>query len=447
MKNIIVIGGNAAGPAAAAKAKRIDKNANVIMFEASPFISTGSCEMPFILGGKIESYKKVVFFDEESFYQKKGVRVFTKHKVEDINTRAKTIYVRNLETNETEEYEYDKLILTTGSFAKEIPTLKENYENHFHLKSIPDLIKISEYIKSNDVKNTLIIGAGYIGLETAEAFKTLGIETTIVELEELPLPGAEPEIRHLALEEIKEQGIRFFGELPYEFLFSSNKIKGIKIEGRILEFDLVLTSIGVKPNNELAEKAGIELGRFGGIKVDSKQKSSDWNIFAAGDNTEITNAITGKPDYIPIASIAYVQSHVAGANAAGGNEHSLPVIPNIAVKILGKNYASVGITENKAKEFFSNVKSVSAIGYSLIRVMPESEKVFAKLVFEKETKRILGASFWGAKQVAQYADIISALIRAKADYRILSDIDYNYTPPLSPFINILSILGKKAKDV
>ncbi len=447
MKNIIVVGGNAAGPAAAAKAKRTDKSANVILFEASPFISTGTCEMPFIISGKIESYKKVVFFDDKSFYEKKGVKVFSRHKVEKINSRAKTVTVRNLETDEIKEYEYDKLILTTGSKPKVIPPLAKGYSNLFYLKSIPDLIKIENYLQTTNVKTALVIGAGYIGLETAEAFTEKGMEVTVVELEELPLPGAEPEIRNLAREELKEKGVRFFGGIPYEFLFEGERIKGIKIEGRILEFDLVLSAIGVKPNTELAEQAGLELGRFGGIKTDAKQKTSDWNIYAAGDNVEITNAVTGKADYFPIATIAYSQSHVAGANAAGGNEFSLPVVPNIAVKIFDKNYASVGLTEAKAKEHFSNVKTVSAIGFSLIKVMPGSEKVFGKLVFETDTKRILGASFWGAKQTAAYADLVSALIRAKADYRTLAEIDYNYTPPLSPFINILSILGKKAKDV
>ena len=447
MKRIIVVGGNAAGPAAAAKAKRTNRDYEVIMFEASPFISTGTCEMPFILGGKIENYKKVVFFDEESFYGKKGVRVYAKHKVTEINAKAKIVVAEKLETGEKKEYEYEKLILTTGSVAKRIPPLREDFPNVFYLKSIPDLIKVQNYIENNPVKQVLVIGAGYIGLETAEAFAETGMDVTVVELEELPLPGAEPEIRNLAKEELKEKGVRFFGGIPYEILFSGGKVKGIKIEGRILEFDLVLSAVGVKPNNELAKQAGLELGKFGGIKTDSKQKSSDRNIFAAGDNAEITNAITGKPDYFPIATIAYSQSHVAGANAAGGNEYSLPVVTNIAVKIFDKNYASVGLTEQKAREHFSDVKSVTAIGFSLIKVMPGSEKIFAKLVFEKNTNRILGASFWGAKQVAQYADLISGLIRAKADYRVLADIDFNYTPPLSPFVNVLSILGKNAKNV
>jgi NADPH-dependent 2,4-dienoyl-CoA reductase/sulfur reductase-like enzyme len=447
MKNIIVVGGNAAGPAAAAKAKRTDKNANVILIEASPFISTGTCEMPFILGGKIDDYRKVVFFDEKSFYEKKGVKVYAKHTVEKINPRAKTIYARNSENDELIEFEYDKLILTTGSVPKKIPALAEGYDNLFYLKSIPNLIQIIEYLKNHETKNALIIGAGYIGLETAEAFVERGMNVTVVELEELPLPGAEPEIRNLALEELKEKGVRFFGGIPYEFLFSGRRIKGIKIEGRILEFDIVLSAIGVKPNNKLAEEAGLELGRFGGLKTDAKQRTSDWNIYAAGDNAEIVNAVTGKADYFPIATIAYSQSHVAGANAAGGNEFSLPVVPNIAVKIFSKNYASAGLTEAKAKEHFTAVHSVSSIALNIIKVMPGSEKVYGKLVFETETKRILGASFWGAKQVAAYADLISALIRAKADYRILADIDFNYTPPLSPFVNLLSILGKKAKDV
>ena len=446
MNKIIVVGGNAAGPAAAAKAKRTDRNAEVILFEATEFISTGTCEMPFVLSGKIENYKKVVFFDEESFFEKKGVKVYKKHFVENINRREKTVTVRNLETNHTMDFQYDKLILTTGAKVKKIPVLASGFENLFYLKSIPDLIKIQSYISSHTVKNVLIIGAGYIGLESAESFVNLGMNVTIAELESLPLPGAESEIRTLVAEELKSNGVTFLGAVPYEFLFEGSKIKGIKAEGRIMEFDLVLSAVGFSPNNYLAEAAGLELGRFGGIKVDKKQKTSDSNILAAGDNTEIINAITGKPDYFPIATTAYIQSRVAGENAAGGNVFSLPVVKNIAVKIFNQTYASVGLSEEQAKEYFYGSTAVSALGYSLIHVMPESKKIFGKVVFDKENKLILGASFWGASQSAYYADLISALIRSKAPYSILEDINYNYTPPVSPFINILSILGKKAND-
>ncbi len=444
MSRIIVVGGNAAGPAAAAKAKRIDKNAEVILFEAGEFISTGTCEMPFVLSGKIDSYKRVVFFDEDSFFQKKGVKVYTKHLVNSIDRRNKSLNVTNLVTNQTMEFSYDKLILTTGAKVKKIPSLAVGYENLFYLKSISDLIKIQDFISSNSVKNVLIIGAGYIGLESAESFIKLGMNVTVVELESLPLPGAEEEIRVLAAEELKANGVNFLGAVPYEFMFNDNVIKGIKAEGRFMEFDLVLSSIGFAPNNFLAENAGLELGKFGGIKVDKKQKTSDSNIFAAGDNTEIINAVTGKSDYLPLATTAYSQSHIAGENAAGGNAYSQPVIKNIAVKIFDKTYASVGISEGEANKHFSGSTSVSTIGYSLIHVMPESKKVFGKLVFNKENKRILGASFWGASQSAYYADIISSLIRAKAPYTILESINFNYTPPVSPFINILNILGKKA---
>ncbi len=444
MKNIIVIGGNAAGPAAAAKAKRTDKNANVILFEATDFISTGTCEMPFVLGGKIEDFRKIVFFDEETFFNKKGVKVYTKHLAEVINRRERIVTVRNLRTDQTIDFKYDKLILTTGARVKKLPFLSMGYDNLFYHKNIPDLISVKKYLSEQTVNKVLVIGAGYIGLEVADAFHKIGKEVTIVELESLPLPGAEPEIRQLALEEIKKQGVEFLGAVKYEMITDGNKIKGIKAEGRILNFDLVISSIGFAPNSVLAETSGLELGRFGGIKVDKKQKTSDPNIFAAGDNTEIINAITGKSEYFPLATIAYNQSHIAGINAAGGNSFSLPVIKNVAVKIFDKAYASVGISEFQAKEHFFGSKSVSAVGYSLIHVMPESEKVFGKLVYDSESKLILGASFWGASHSAYYADVISSLIRAKAPYTILDEINFNYTPPISPFINILTILGKKA---
>ncbi len=445
--NIIIIGGNAAGPAAAASAKRENPNANVILFEATEFISTGTCEMPFVISKKIENYKKIVFFDSESFFQSKGVQVYTNHFVEEIKRKEKKIVVRNIKSHDLLEFDYDKLVLATGSVAKKLPILAKGYSNLFYLKNIPDLIKILDFTEENDLNSVLILGSGFVGLEVAEAFSEIEKNVTIIDIESQPFPGAEPEIRELIAEELKGNGVQFIGGIPYQFIFSNERITAIKVDGRILEFDIVISVIGVKPNVQLAENIGLEIGKFGGLKVDKKQKTSDSNIYAAGDNTEIINSVTGKSDYLPLATIAYSQSHVSGTNSAGGNKYSDSVVKNIVVKVFSKTYVSVGISEEQAKEFFPSKKSVSALGFSKIKVMKDSEKIFGKLVFEKSSKRILGASFWGANQAAGYGDLLSALIKIKADFRILENVNFNYTPPISPFINLLNILGKKANEL
>jgi NADPH-dependent 2,4-dienoyl-CoA reductase/sulfur reductase-like enzyme len=443
-RDIIVIGGNAAGPAAAAKAKRVAPYANVVMFEAGNFISTGTCELPYVLSGDIKDYSEIVFFDPSKFENEKGVKVFVNHFVEKINRRDKTIVVKDLKSQSTFEKKYDKLIIATGSRAKKIPALTSNLKNVFTLKSISDLIKIQSYLHNKSLKNILIIGSGYIGLETADALNKLGLNVTIFDKEEKPLPDADDEIRNLILDLIEKNKIQFYGGTSdIKFITKDDAIISVKVEGRILDFDLIITAVGFEPNNDLAVAAKLETCKFGGIKVNTKLQTSDPNIFAAGDNIEIVNKITGQNDYIPLATLAHRFGHIAGENAAGGNVFSSAVVKNIGVKLFDNYYASVGINSSQASFNKYNFGSVTAVVPNLVKVMPQSQNVFGKILFDKNTKLILGAFFLGGKEIAGYSDLVASFINNKIKTDELSKINYNYTPPLSPFVNLLSVLGRK----
>lgn len=442
-KNILIIGGNASGPSAAAKAKRVNPQAKVIMLEQGPFISTGSCEMPYVLSRKIESPKKIVFFTPEEFYEDKGAVVYNYTIALKIDRKSKTVYAQDVRTQEQKAFEYDSLILAAGSKANRFAEL-DDCRNVFYLKTVEDLIKIEEYIVQNKCKTAAIIGAGYIGVETAEALTHLGMETYLIERDKLPVPSAETEIQNLILEEISKNKIKFYcssGKLIYSK--RDNLLKSIRLEGYNLDIDIVIAAIGFSPNTGLAHNAGLELGRFTGIKVDRKLKTSDPNIYAAGDSIEVMNFITKKPDYIPLASLAHELGHIAGENAAGGNAYAPEIVKNIAIKIFDKVYTAVGLTVKEAAEHGFKTGSVYTISPSIIRVMPETRNVFAKIVYDKESGFILGGHFFGGEEAAGYADIISTFIRMKLPAKRLSEINFNYTPPVSPFIHPLSILGKK----
>lgn len=446
VKNILVIGGNAAGPAAAAKAKRTDPKSNVIMFEAGEFISTGTCELPYVLSNLIKGYDKIVFYNPEKFEAEKGVKVFTKHRVEKINRNAKSISVRNLISNHLVEFSYDKLIIATGSRAKRIESLSPKLSNLFTFKNVNDLIAIQKFIANKKVKRVLIIGAGYIGLELAESFRLLNLEVIMVDKELLPMLKADIEVRRRILDLINSNGIEFYGGISSTKIFASDdQIISIELDGWRKEIDLVVQAIGFEPNVDLAVAAKIEIGNKGGLKVDLKARTSDSNIFAGGDCVEVTNGITNRPEYIPLATYARDFGHTAGENAAGGNSSVQPVVKNISVKIFDKIFAEVGLTTQEATENKFRVDSVYAEANNLVKVMPDSGKTFGSIVYEMGSERILGASFLGTKEIIGYTDLINLMIKNKMKVSELSKINFNYTPPASPFVNIMSLLGKKNK--
>jgi NADPH-dependent 2,4-dienoyl-CoA reductase/sulfur reductase-like enzyme len=441
---IIVVGGNAAGPAAAAKAKRYNPNADVMLFEAGEFISTGTCEMPYVLSGEIDDYQKIIFFSSSSFQKEKGVKVFVKHFVQEIDTKRKVIVVKDLIEDKIFEQDYDRLILATGSRAKTLPGFDTQLKNVFTFKNIYELIRLNDYIKENQVRTSIIIGSGYIGLEVVEALVKKNVMVKVIERESKPLPNADKEFSDGILEVLNQNKVEFLGGVKeVEPVVSGDKLIAVRIGDKFIETDLVLLSVGFEPDNFLARSAKLELGKSGAIKVDQYLKTSDRFIYAAGDNTEIINAVTGKLDYIPLATQAYSLGHLAGENAAGKNIQYEPVVKNISVKIFDKFFALIGLSSSEARQNGFEFRESFANARNLVAVMPDSDLVFGKVLADKNSKRILGASFLGGKEVSGYADLLSALIKLKAPASILSKITYNYTPPLSPFVNLLNIIGKK----
>jgi NADPH-dependent 2,4-dienoyl-CoA reductase/sulfur reductase-like enzyme len=443
---IIIVGGNAAGPAAGAKAKRVNPDAEVILFEAGNFISTGTCEIPYVLSNEIKNLEDIIFFNPEEFYAQKGVKVFVSHFVEEINTKEKFVKVQNLLDRTFNNYYYDKLILATGSSAKKDVSVKDAI-NSFTLKNISDLVNINNYINSFNIKNISIIGSGYIGLEAAEALVNIGCTVSLIEKFAMPFPSSEPEIQVLIKELLVKNSVTFYSTDEIKPIYNQNKIIAININGRKVDTQLVINTIGITPNVYLAVKANLKLGSTGALKVDSRLRTSDFNIYAAGDLIEVIDFITGRPVFLPFATNAYEYGHIAGENAAGGNASALPVINNVGLRLFNKYYASVGLKSFETERSNILAESIVDIQSDYASVMPGAGKIFGKIVYEKFSQRLLGASFFGGREAEGYANVISTLIRLRQSARLLAEINYLYTPPLSPLKNLLSSLGKKIKSV
>ena len=443
---IVVVGGNAAGPAAAARAKRVSPNSEIIMLEAGNYISTGTCELPYVLSGKIKDYEDVIFFSPESFFNKKGVKVFVRNKVEHIDRKNKLLKIFDKNENKIKEINYDKLILATGSIAKTLPAFAPGLKNVFSFKSVSDLVKIQKFIRTKKPSETVIIGSGYIGLEITEAVKENNLNVTLLESKLLPLPSADPVFSKKILETLEKEKIKFISEIvDIEPFIKDDEVISLKVDNTFLKPDLIISAVGFVPNNYLAKDAKIELGKYGGIKTDKNLKTSDANIYAAGDVTEVINLVTGKPEFIPLAGHAYHQGHIAGENAAGGKLSFDPVVKNISVKIFDQYFCSVGLNSEEADEHGFESATLNEEFYNLVKIMPRSKKIFINLTFDKNSRRILGGAFLGNVEVSGYADVISTLIKLKQNVDVLEYINFNYTPPLSPFNNPLNLLGRISK--
>jgi NADPH-dependent 2,4-dienoyl-CoA reductase/sulfur reductase-like enzyme len=444
-KTIVIVGGNAAGPAAAAKAKRVDPDADVLMIEQNEFISTGTCELPYVISGEVSSHEKIVYFDEESFEEKKGARVSAMSRVEEIDRKARELTVRNVNDDSTWRQRYDKLILATGSVAKSVPTIPADATNVFRLKSVPHVVELKNYVEREKPQSAVVVGSGYIGLETAEAFRKLECDVKIVELASAPMPQAEREIRKLVETTLEDEGVEFVGGVEdMEAFVEDGRIVRMKGGGKRFDADVVVVSVGVAPETRLAENAGLDVGVFGALQVDNAMRTSDPNIYAAGDCAEVVNGVTLRPDYVPLAAYARDGGYTAGENAAGGNARYHPVFRNASMRLFDRFYAGVGLTEPEAKKAGFVFASASATAFNRVHVMPGAGKVFGKIIFEKDTKRLLGGAFFGGREVSGYVDVVSTLIAHKLPAGALAQTEYNYNPPLSPFVNLLSILGKKA---
>lgn len=447
-RKIIVIGGSAAGPAAAAKAKRVNPQNEVILYEAGKYISIGTCEIPYVLSGEVESVEKLIFFNPETFEKEKGVKVKINHRVEFIDKHKKKIFVRDLITQKVFEDNYDKLILCTGSLKKIHPAFRNGLQNVFYLKTIDDVRAIQNFVAENKINTALVIGASYTGLEALEFVRNIASEIYLIDIYDLPLPGYDLEIRKILLDKLTEKKINFLGNVkaikPFE---KDDRVVRVKLNNEQIEVDFILISIGFEPNNSLAKSANLSLNSpCGSIKVDEKQKTSDDNIYAAGDCCGVKEFITKKTRWIPLATYAHNQGHTAGANAAGEPAVFGQVVRNAAFRFFDLNVAIVGLTNDELEDNQIKFREVSAIGNSRVRIMPGGEKHFLKIKFKPDDKRIVSANLIGGDDIVGKANLISFAIKNNIPITKFFETDFLYTPTLSPLIETLSILGKKAGE-
>lgn len=434
-RRIVIIGGVAAGPSAAAKAKRINPDADVVLYEAGEHISYGVCEIPYYISGEVADASKLEVFSPERLQKDKGVLVRTQHLVEKIVPSKRQIEIKNLASGSVIKDEYDKLIIATGNKPKLLHLEGEDARNVFHIKTLAAAHHLFKYIKEENPRSATIIGAGFIGLEMADALQKRGMDVAVVHRSADPLAVASEAAQKGILAELAANSIEFIPNAKVEWfgIGAKHNVVAVGLKDRTIDTDLVIIAIGVEPNATLAKESGIHIGKHGGILTGERMNAlGAESIYAAGDCCELKNIITKKPFYISLATTASRTGWVAGENAAGGNARFKGVIRAIGLRICNLEIAQAGLTNKEANDAGFDVVTSTILSNSRIGFMPGNSTLTITTLADKKSGKLIGACLAGRDGVVQRANIFSTAIRHGMTARDISELDVVYAPPFAP---------------
>jgi NADPH-dependent 2,4-dienoyl-CoA reductase/sulfur reductase-like enzyme/rhodanese-related sulfurtransferase len=439
-KRIVVIGGSAAGPKAAARARRMDENAEIIIIQKDPDLSMASCGYPYYVGGVFDDRNMLlatptgVTRDPKFYINAKGIVAKTQTEAIQIDRQGKTVMCRNLVTNETEVIGYDKLVLATGSTPKYPPVPGVELSGITTLQSMQDADYLRHVRDERRIKKAVIIGGGLIGMETSEALELAGIEITIVELLPQLLTFLDWEMAKLVENHVKSRNANIITQNGLAaFLGEDGKLTGVKLgNGTELPCELAVVAIGINPNTRLARDAGITIGKTGGIAVDQYMQTSDPDIYAIGDCIEVTNLITGKKVLAPYGDLANLEGRVAGENAAVGNRATFPgTIQTGICKVFDYTAGSTGLSEKAARDAgFTDIETVINASPDKPGFM-QGKMLVSKLVVERRSGRILGAQCVGMGDVSKQIAQCAMAIKGSLTIDDMINADLPYAPPFS----------------
>lgn len=445
---LVVIGGVAAGTKAASRARRVDPDLEITLYQEEPEVSISECGMPYFLSGVVKRREQLVARTPESFTEK-GIEVLTRHRVENIDPESKRLNVRDLEGGEVFEDCYDRLVISTGAKAILPPIEGAHLNGVFPLRFLTDLDSVMRHIGEHSPKEAVVVGGGYIGLEVAENLSLLGMEVSLVEAAGRLAGAYGPEVADLIEGHLRDKGVRclFTGEAVEAFL-GDGRVRAVRFGGQEIEAEVVVAGVGVRPEVSLAEAAGAEIGPTGAIRVNRRLETSLPDVWAAGDCAETTNLVTGEPGWFPLGDTANQMGRVAGTNAArGAAAGGLPEFPGVLgtgiFKVFDLGVAKTGLSEREAEEAGFDVVAASVESGSKAGYFPGKAPVFLKLVADGATGRILGAETAGAS-ADKLVDVCATAIWGRLSYPDLVNLDLAYAPPfgptLSPVIQAATVL-------
>ncbi|MEX6585020.1 CoA-disulfide reductase [Paraclostridium bifermentans] len=442
---VVIIGGVAAGMSAAAKLKRMKPDYEVVVYEKTDVVSFGACGLPYFVGGFFDDPQNMIARAPEKFVES-GIDLKIFHEVTSIDTDSKKLKVQDVKNGEIFEDSYDKLMIATGASSIIPPIKNVKLENVSTLKSLDDGIKVKELMNRDEIKKVAIIGAGFIGLEAVEAAKKLGKEVVVFQLEDRILPQVfDKELTDILEEEIKNHNVDLRLQEIVSELVGEEKVKKVITNKGEYDADLVIIATGVRPNTTFLKDSKVNLLPNGAIIVDEFGKTSVEDIYAAGDCATIKNIVTGQDSYVPLATGANKLGRIVGENLAGANNSFQGSLGSSCIKIMDMEAACTGLTEVQAEKLGIKVKSKFISDFNQTNYYPGRNKMYVKLVYDADTKVILGGQVAGYKDAVQRCNVIAASIFGKLTTSQLGMLDLCYAPPFARTWDILNVAGNVSK--
>jgi NADPH-dependent 2,4-dienoyl-CoA reductase/sulfur reductase-like enzyme/rhodanese-related sulfurtransferase len=445
----LIVGGVAGGASTAARLRRLDENAEIIIFERDDYVSYANCGLPYYVGGVIPLRDSLFVQSADGLRKRFNLDVRVRNEVTSIDRGSKTVSAKELINGREYTEKYDKLVLSPGAYPFRPDISGFNDEAVFTIRSVGDSDRIKAFIEEKLPKRAVVIGAGFIGLEAAENLLQLGINVSVVEMLDHVLPPFDYDMASLAKVHMMQKGVNLIlSETVVSVTRDESGLTVMLKGGRALKADMIILSIGVRPDSSLAKEAGLEMGPGGGIIVDECMRTSDPDIYALGDAVEMIHPILGKRMAIPLAGPANKEARIVADNIVLGNESEYEgSIGTAIVKVFGLNCACTGVSERLLKA--SNIKYSSSIthGFSHASYYPGAYMLAIKLIFSPDDGRIYGAQVIGMDGVDKRIDLIAAVIKKNGTIYDLSVIEHAYAPPFSSAKDPVNVAGMVAENI
>ena len=439
---VVIIGGVAGGATAAARLRRLDEQAEIVVFERSGYISYANCGLPYYIGGVIEDPEDLTLQTPESFFARFRVDMRVRHEVTAIHPERKAVSVKNLETGETFEESYDKLILSPGAKPTQPRLPGVGLEKLFTLRTVEDTFRIKDYIRKNHPKSAVLAGGGFIGLELAENLRELGMEVTIVQRPKQLMNPFDPDMAAFIHGEMRKHGVKLaLGHTVEGFEERDGGVDVLLKDEAPLHADMVVLAIGVTPDTALAKAAGLELGVKDSIVVNDRMETSVPDIYAVGDAVQVKHFVTGQDAVISLAGPANKQGRIAADNICGGDSRYRGSQGSSVIKVFDLTAAVTGVNETNARKAGLDVDAVVLSPMSHTGYYPGGRLMTMKVVFEKGTYRLLGAQIVGGEGVDKRIDVLATAIHAGMSAIQLKDLDLAYAPPYSSAKDPVNMAG------